>query len=516
VPLNIVIALRTVVFLAFSLLVTLVSAGDSETTGLVAMRRERPAITGQGIAVAQPEGQESLNGWQVNPVYNSGAFFTWSSALGTATTFPNAVGVESSHANGVAIEFYSIFGTGVAPGVSRVDNYDVEYFLTNHIQRQIPFAGRVINQSFVLPPPLHSIYEPLYDAFAANYDVLFVSGTRNVPDTVVAPATMYNGIGVGIISDLGQSSVGPTSDGRSKPDIVAPYAPAPAASFTTPRVAGAAALLLQAGAANDGGANTASLATNASVLKALLLNGAVKMTNWTNGFRRPLDARYGAGVLNMYNSDLQLRGGRHPASATNSVSLNGAHPPTGETNNVASRRGWDFSTIQSAMMNDRVAHYYFHLPTNSSAYSATATLVWKKGTGTLTNLDLFLYETTSNTLVTCSTSSVDNVEHLFVSKLPAGRYDLQVLKRGSVLSGTESYALAFDFSPVKLTAGLSGTNVVVSWPASPAGFTLQAATSLSAPIVWENISATNSILSNAMNTVTVPSSSAKYFRLYRP
>lgn len=498
------------------LLAMFASASDSETTGMIAMRRERPTITGQGIPVAQPEGQEALNAWQVNPVYNSGAFFTWSSALGTAATFPNAVGVESSHANGVAIQFYSIFGAGVAPGVSRVDNYDAEYFLTNHIQRQIPFTGRVVNQSFVLSPPLDGVFEPLYDTFAARYDVLFVSGTRNVPDTVVAPATMYNGIGVGVISDLGQSSVGPTTDGRSKPDIVAPYAPAPASSFTTPQVAGAAVLLLQAGAANDGGPNTAPLATNASVLKALLLNGAVKMTNWTNGFRRPLDARYGAGVLNMYNSDLQLRGGRHPASATNSVSLNGAHPPTGDTNNVASRRGWDFSIIQSAMMNDRVAHYHFHLPTNSSTYSATATLVWKKGAGTLTNLDLFLYETTSNTLVTCSTSSVDNVEHLFVPKLSAGRYDLQVLKRGSVLAGAESYALAFDFSPVKLTAGLSGTNVVVSWPASPAGFMLQTATMLGAPIAWQNISTTNSILSNAMNTVTLPASSSQFFRLYRP
>ena len=275
-------------------------------------------------------------------------------------------------------------------------------------------------------------------------------------------------------------------------------------------------MLLQAAVADDGGTNTSVLATNSTVIKALLLNGAVKMTNWTNGFRRPLDARYGAGVLNMYNSDLQLRGGRHPASATNGVALNAAHPPTGATNTIASRRGWDFSTISSAMLNDRVAHYYFQLPTNSAAYSATATLVWKKGAGTLTNLDLFLYETTSNTLVTCSTSTVDNVEHLFVPKLPAGRYDLQVLLRGSALDSAETYALAFDFSPVKLAAGLSGTNVVVSWPASPTGFTLQTATNLTPPIAWQNIAATNSILSNAMNNVTRPASATQFFRLTRP
>jgi hypothetical protein len=274
--------------------------------------------------------------------------------------------------------------------------------------------------------------------------------------------------------------------------------------------------LWQAGADNDGGTNTASLATNSATVKALLLNGAVKTTNWTNGFRRPLDARYGAGVLNVYNSDLQLRGGRRAALATNSVLASAPHPPTNETNNIPSLRGWDFSSIQNSVGMDRVAHYYFNLPTNGSAFSATATLVWKKGSGALPNLDLFLYETASNTLVTCSTSSVDNVEHVFVPKLPAGRYDLQVLKRSVVPPGSESYALAFDFAPVKLSMARFGTNVVVAWPASPAGFVLQAATSVDAPGAWQNVS-TNSVLSNAMNTATFPAAaSMQFFRLYRP
>lgn len=494
--------------LALGLFAAAAAASDIETTGLVAMRRERPAINGAGIAVAQPEGGGTA--WQVNPVYNSGVSFTWNSSLGTATNFPNSVGSDSSHAGGVATYFYSIFEPGVARGVPSVDNYEAGYFLNNIIVPRTAIPARVVNQSFTAGGT-----EAVYDAYAVRYNVLFVSGMANEPGTAPpAPGSAYNGLGVGIISDTGMSSIGPTTDGRAKPDLVAPFSCC--SSFSTPQVSGAAALLLQAGAADDAGINTAVLATNASVIKALLINGAVKMTNWTNGFRRPLDARYGAGVLNMYNSDLQLRGGRHPAIATNSVPLNAAHPPTGETNSIAARRGWDFGTIQSVALNDRVAHYYFQLPTNSAAYSATATLVWKKDTGTLTNLDLYLYETTSNTLVTCSTSSVDNVEHLFVRKLPAGRYDLQVLKRGSALAGTESYALAFDFSPVQLTAGLSGTNVIVSWPASPAGFTLQAATTLNAPVTWQNIAATNSILSNAMNTVTLPASSAQFFRLFRP
>ena len=463
-----IIRRRRAALLALAMLAAVAPAFaiDSEIIGLTALRRERPTITGAGIPVAQPEGQESANGWEVIPYMNGSVFFVWTSALGTATNYPNSVGVGSGHASGVATEFYDA-SIGMAPGVPRVDSYDADYYFMNIVVNKIATPARVINQSFVFSSEPSTAIDPIYDAYAATYNVLFVSGNSNVPDPVYAPGTAYNGISVGIISTSYFSSVGPTSDGRAKPDIVAPHSCC--ASFSTPDVSGAAALLLQAGAANDGGANTASLATNASTVKALLLNGAVKTTNWTNGVTRPLDARYGAGVLNIYNSDLQLRGGRRAAIATNNVGAGTAHPPTGGTNNVASLRGWDYSSIQSTVVNDRVAHYYFNLPTNGGAFSATATLVWKKNAGPLANLDMFLYNAANSNLVTCSTSSVDNVEHLFVPKLPAGRYDLQVLKHGGVSqSGTESYALAFDFSPVKLSLAKSGTNVVVAWPASPA------------------------------------------------
>jgi len=487
-----------------------VFADDAETMGITVMRRERPAIVGAGIPVAQPEGGDPT--WQMTPDLNPNAFFTWTSALGMATNFPNSVGSFSPHAQGVGGVFYGV--GGVAPGVSRVDSYEAFFFVTNSIVLRRAINAQVVNQSFIFLEAGADAITTAYDEYAAQYNVLFVSGMNNIPDTPPSPGDCYNGIGVGIISASGQTGIGPTSDGRAKPDLVAPHPCC--SSFSTPYVAGGAALLLQAAGANDGGANTASIATNSATIKALLLNGAVKMTNWTNGVQRPLDARYGAGVFNIYNSDLQLRGGRRTASATNSVALNAAHPPTGETNTIASLRGWDFSAIQSSFLNDRVAHYYFDLPTNHGRFSATATLVWKKGTGILANLDLFLYDAVSNMLVTNSVSTVDNVEHIFLPKLPAGRYDLQVLKHGSALSGSESYALAFDFSSDRLSIARTTANVIVSWPASPAGFTLQAAASLELPIAWQDVSA-QSVLSNAMNTAVLPaSSSAQFFRLFRP
>jgi hypothetical protein len=486
------------------------AASEPEVIGLDALRRERPALTGAGVWVAQVEASESPNAWQPSPSINPAASFRWTAGGGTSTTFPNAIGGQSSHATTVGTIFYGATG-GVAPGVPEIDSYEAGYFINQVVVADAPISAQVINQSFITSSPLDSFY----DGYAAKRNVLFVSGMNNIPDTPRAPGSAYNGIGVGIFSGTSAfSSVGPTSDGRAKPDLVAPNGCC--SSATAPRVAGAAALLIQAAAANDGGPNTAALATNSSVIKALLLNGAVKTTNWTNGVTRPLDARFGAGVLNLYNSDSQLRGGRHTAVATNSVTLGAAHPPTAHPGNVASLRGWDLSVIQSSALNDRVAHYYFELSTNVAAWSATATLVWKKGLGSLTNLDLFLYDTQSNALIASSTSAVDNVEHLFLPRLAAGRYDLQVLKRGAQI-GSESYALAFDFSPVALSVARNGATIVASWPASPAGFVLESATAFApAASGWIPLG-TPSVLSNGMNTVTVPAgSAARFFRLGRP
>ena len=159
------------------------------------------------------------------------------------------------------------------------DNLVVELPATN-------INDPVVNQSFVFFEPDGSqatasdqqAIDSAYDNYAAQYNTLFFSGAGNgTPARVNPPATCYNGIGVGV-SD-GSSSVGPTIDnGRGKPDIIAP---GDATSFSTPHVAGAAAVLLQAALRGDGGSDTNS-AADMRTLKALLLNGAVKPADWTN------------------------------------------------------------------------------------------------------------------------------------------------------------------------------------------------------------------------------------------
>jgi hypothetical protein len=492
------------VFLFAWLLVLNVCGVDAERIGLTALRRERPELTGAGVPVAQPEGPEAPNAWQVNPSINTGPAFTWNSANGTATSFPNALGVGSTHATAVGSILFGT-GTGIAPGVPSVDSYEAWFFITNVVYSLQPTTpARVVNQSFY--SDLAST--DLYNAFAVRKNIFIASGMNNAPDTPHAPATAHNVVGVGMVP--GTSSIGPTIDGRAKPDIVAPHG---ATSYSTPMVAGAAALLIQAADANAGGPGTAALATNIAVLKALLLNGAVKPPFWTNGPTRPLDARYGSGVLHIYNSDLQLRGGRHTAVATNSVITGNPHPPVNTTRNLSSPRGWDLSEITSSNLIDRVAHYFVQL-SNAPSYSATITLTWLKGAGDPANLDLYLFNATTGALITNSISGVDNVEHIFVPNLPAGRYDVQVLKRDLPQPGTETYALAFDFSPASLQAVRTGNSLVLSWPSSPAGFALESTTSLSGSPTWQPFGTPQ--LTNQNFVVQLPlNQAARYFRLRR-
>jgi hypothetical protein len=520
----------TVLFLASAVSL---QAGDLDTNGVTVLRQVDPTLTGSGVRVAQPEGSyPNENDFEVSPAYVSQPtnLFTYISTNGAvATGFPNSAGVESGHADAVAGYFYGIPG-GVATNVAHVDNYVADYFVqvferiigssTNYTV-SLPSTNindPVVNQSFIFTGTTVSLQQAIdsaYDNYAAQYDTLFISGVGN-GGAVNPPATCYNGIGVGAYG--GGSSTGPTLDnGRAKPDITAP---ATETSYSTPQVAGAAAVIEQAGLRGDGGSDTNG-AADLRTVKALLLNGAIKPGDWTNGPASPLDARYGAGVLNVFNSYKQLAGGRHGYTVSNSVSLGGMHPPTGASGTVSTLFGWDFNTNTSSSSSDGVNHYYFNVTNdvNDATFTATATLVWnrQRNQSAINNLNLFLYNAANSNLMAVSTSAVDNVEHLFVPNLAQGRYDLQVWKAGgSYVSSSETYALAFEFFNLPLSDQLTNNNLVISWPVAPTGFQLQSAAGLNPPVSWTTV--TNAVtITNNQNVVSVTNGSgSQFFRLIRP
>jgi hypothetical protein len=496
-------------------------AQNLDQIGVTLLREMTTNLNGSGIRVAQPEANIDGNtnhpsAFEVNPaaVGQPTNLFTYASALGTATGFTNAVGNESGHADGVAANFYGLTGTGIATNVAQVDNYDADFFITNYVFNLAAMpAAAVVNQSFTfgaLSVSDQQAVDSAYDDYSEMFGTIFISAVNN-GGQVCAPGTSYNCLAVAAYG--GSSSIGPTLDnGRCKPDLTAP---AGVTSFSTPQVAGAAAVLLQAALRGDGGGDT-NAASDLRTIKALLLNGAVKPAGWTNSNASPLDARYGAGVLNVFNSYEQLAGGEQTFCATNLISLGVAHLPAATTNTISANSGWDAKFISSSATNDVVNHYFF----NVSNGIATATLVWNRQLGetNINDLDLFLFNAANSNLVACSTSRVDNVEHIYAPQLAAGRYDLQVVKNGgtNVVSDAEAYALAWAFVSPALQIDRAGTNATVSWPTYPAGFLVEAATNLVAP-AWTTNALPPNIFTNSRNSLKLNATNAtQFFRLHSP
>ncbi|MDB6124376.1 MAG: hypothetical protein JWQ71_3369 [Pedosphaera sp.] len=67
-----------------------------------------------------------------------------------------------------------------------------------------------------------------------------------------------------------------------------------------------------------------------------------------------------------------------------------------------------------------------------------------------------------------------------------------------------------------LTITPAGPSVIISWPASVTGFTLQQDADLNTPNAWSTV-ATSVVVTNGLNTVTVPATFGnKFFRLKYP
>jgi hypothetical protein len=269
--------------------------------------------------------------------------------------------------------------------------------------------------------------------------VISVVGVGNSTQMPQAMAGAYNAIVVGM-SDA-TSSVGPTSietAGRSKPDIVAPgkfpYATS-SSSYATPRVSAAAALLVETGSTMTSAADAAHPET----IKAILLAGATKdsLPSWSHTSTQPLDTRYGAGLLNIDHSHRILTAGEQEAS----------------NSSLVASTGWDFDSITAGGSKN----YFFDITAGTQLDQLSIVGNWLRHieltpgdgiagsallTPSLANIDLRLYEATgfdAGTLLAESISTVDNVEHVFKTDLPAGRYMI------SVSSNLDwDYALAWD------------------------------------------------------------------------
>lgn len=452
-----------------------IQANYLDQIGYTDLIAQDPSLSGTGIRVAQVEAPLNGNQWQSNPAYagissSKFTYFDRTNPFPTGSAFQSQL--ESADANIVAARFYADpSGTanqqGIAPGLSAIDVYEAGYFFDNLIMAATDTNSSIVNQSFIFDRVI-IFKDRAYDDYAATHNVLFINGinTNQTPATIPTPGSSYNGITVGTPN----ASVTSLSDGRSKPDIVAPGSER--SSFTVPLVSGSAALLQQAGARGDGGADTTNSATDIRTLKALLLNGATKPSNWSQTNTRPLDRNLGAGILNIDRSYQQLQGGMHAPTETQHIKSDSSTTPSSSIpTRISSLSGWNLATITTTNADelnpdnlDGLHHYHFTLDAAAN-YSLNATLSWNRqaGKATINNLNLRLYNTTHSTPVAASISPIDNVEHLHLTQLPAGDYILQVhSEHANSVSNDEDYALAFHFQALPPTAPSNFT-------ASPAG-----------------------------------------------
>jgi hypothetical protein len=252
------------------------------------------------------------------------------------------------------------------------------------------------------------------------------------------------GNGAATTQDYGQiapySSRGLTTDGRSKPDIVAPgsllelpalgggWAVGSGTSFATPLVAGGAALLVDMG--RDRG-----LDVDALVIKSVLMNSADKLAGWAHTPTAPLDPNFGAGQMNLQSAFYQYDAGEQSPGTVGTI-------------------GWDHNTIPSSV--DNLYDIDLNLPPGAQL---TATLVWNRQVSSstadiqttvytaapLSNLDLLVYKLGDpNTPVAASTSTLDNVEHLFLSTPSQGHYTFDVRRAVGGPVDPVSYSLAWN------------------------------------------------------------------------
>ena len=409
-------------------------AGFKEDIGLTALLAELGggAPTGAGVSVSQVEGVVETN-------YS--AIITDPELSGKTFTLKSGATGGSGHATFVARNLCGSTN-GVAPGITQIDAYEVNSWLTtgflrvgNSMAAPLVESRRIQNHSWAaycqnqdtnnpssLPQSTAEEIIRRFDFVIQRDGFVAIVGLNNGNINLV-PALMghsYNAISVGVAN--GNHSTGGTTfetAGRIKPEIVSSSSEGDTVSYACGVVSGAAALLLQKA---DTTSALVNARTNSEVIKALLLAGATKsqFPSWTRTSTQPLDLVYGAGRLNIQNSYHLLAAGEQAPSSSVTVS----------------NRGWDFATTTASP-----SRYFLDVPAGYALTNFSVVLTWNRkvvdiGPGaaftmsvSVADLNLRLYNATGFTLgaqMDGSLSTIQNVEHIFTNTLPAGRYALEV------------------------------------------------------------------------------------------
>jgi len=333
---------------------------------------------------------------------------------------------------------------GAAPQ-AQADNYEFWYFLTNNIFPHSPPDADIVTTSF--GTQFKDWWTRGIEAMAEQDGIIIVAGIgngSNAYDPLLYPGAGANVIGVGVVNSVNtenlatklahfslvypeHSSLGPTAEGRCKPDIVAPgnclaadannpnrYEPTGNwSSFSTPIVAGAIGLLVQKAKEDPNLSSAVAKDGGNCVMKAILLNSAKKLPFWHKGrlekdddHEAPLDYIQGAGMVNAVGAYKHLIAG---------LMKPGDVPTT----------GWDNNKLEK---NENPQNIYKITIAEPNEEFITATIIWNKhysgaypfepmpDKDANLRLELWAVDTNdpnNNFLLDYSDSKVDNVEHIY-------------------------------------------------------------------------------------------------------
>jgi hypothetical protein len=396
-------------------------------------------------------------------------------------------GTYSSHANGVGGLFYG--NNSMASGINTIHAHWADYwlepgFLNYGNGKPSSSSSRIANHSWVGTISDLTVASNILrriDWVIETDEFLQIVGIRNsISINYNLLSAAYNVLAVGK-TDGKHSTGSPFVDstypsGRIRTEIVAPFG---YTSSSTPAVSAAASLLVDLGHSNpalstdpaetstsnrDG--NTIFNAERSEVIKATLLAGADRLTqntstianitdyrvDATNQTSNGLDARFGAGQVNVYNSYHIVAAGEQNSSQDGGAGSTGI-----------ATFGFDYDPSFGGE-NNNVASYYF--TTGATPEILSASLVWHiyidggngpnfSGTAAFYDLDLYLYDITeSQTLLISSTSQIDNSENIWTSLSANRNYLLQVIPKAGQSYFDWDYALAW-----RLASDLDGDGI---------------------------------------------------------
>lgn len=427
---------------------------------------------GSGVHVSQNEADtDSSSAYKYFPDNTSAQF-----SGKTITNISNLSNTPSGHATGVAALFYG--SNALANGITNIYAYEVNnwlqpgYLKAGNNAKPLSTPSRIGNQSWVGETGNLAfdadILRRLDWVIETDEFVQFVGTSNSLGLNKNLLSGAYNVMAVGKTNGIHSTGSAQIDSvyvaARNGIEIVAPLN---VTSSSTPVLASTAALLIETAHTNPGLSNGSTSNRNGDIIynaersetiKAALLASADRLTknietpdNITDYRATPanqtlngLDARFGAGQVNVYNSYHIIAAGEQNSNED------------GGSGNIGTY-GFDYDpSFGGSSSSNNVASYYFS--TGVSPVIISASLAWNidiaggsrnfDGTATLRDLDLKLYDVTtgSRILLMSSSSTIENSENIWSALEPTKDYLLEVTPKNSFLwDYSLAWHIALDF-----------------------------------------------------------------------